>query len=123
MGRVVAYSGPVGYAYCDHFIRFRLDEAAIDPRFAALAFNEPTIRAEVEARMVSSAGQNTVSQASFREIPLPLPPIAQQRRIVEAIARLMVQVNAARRRMARVRSILDRAPLAIVTRAFRGDLP
>lgn len=122
VGRVISYTGPEGYAYCDHFIRFRLDEGAIDSPFAALAFQEPRVRAEVEARMVSSAGQNTVSQARLREIPLPLPPLAQQKRIVAAVDALRARVRVAQERLTRVRQILIRFRESVLAAACSGRL-
>jgi type I restriction enzyme S subunit len=121
-GRVVCYPGPAAHAYCDHFIRFRVDQILVLPRFVALGFQVPSIRHQVEAAMVSSAGQNTVSQASYREIELPIPPLAEQRRIVEKVEALLVQVNAARARLAKVPTILKRFRQSILSAACSGRL-
>ncbi len=37
--------------------------------------------------MVSSAGQNTVSQVTIMATPIPLPPLFEQRRIVAEVER------------------------------------
>ncbi len=113
---------PEGHAYCDHFIRFRLHEGKINSRFAALAFPEPGVRAQVEARMVSSAGQNTVSQASFREIILPVPPLEQQKHIVEKVDALLAEVNGARERLTRVREMQKRFRQSVLAAACSGRL-
>src|SRR5262249_21290944 len=104
-GQVIHYPGPDGYAFCDHFIRFRTDNTALDPEFASLAFRVPVVRQLIEARMVSSAGQNTVSQSSFAEISFPLPPLAEQRRIV-----------------AKIEALRERSRQSVLAAAFRGDL-
>ncbi len=95
-GQVIHYQGPEDFTFCDHFIRFRIKEDLSDPRFAALAFRSREIRAHVEAKMVSSAGQNTVSQKTYYQIPFPLPPLNDQRRIVAKLEALQQRTRRAR---------------------------
>jgi type I restriction enzyme S subunit len=121
-GRVVCYPGPAAHTYCDHFIRFRIDRRLVTPRFVSLAFQVPLIRRQVEAAMVSSAGQNTVSQASYRDVELSVPPLAEQRRIVEKVEALLAHVNAARARLAKVPTILKRFRQSILSAACSGSL-
>jgi type I restriction enzyme S subunit len=53
---------------------------------------------------------------------LPIPPLAEQRRIVVAIQALMAQVDAARERLAKVALILNRFRQAVLAAACRGEL-
>src|SRR5262245_51568360 len=121
-GQVIHYPGPDGYAFCDHFIRFRTDNTALDPEFASLAFRVPAVRQLIEARMVSSAGQNTVSQSSFAEISFPLPPLGEQRRIVAKIEALQERSQRAREALAEVGPLLEQFRQSVLAAAFRGDL-
>src|SRR5688500_3726708 len=43
-GQMVCYSGPTGFAFCDHFISFRLRTDAVDPRFVAFSFRTSELR-------------------------------------------------------------------------------
>lgn len=121
-GQVVHDPGPDGYAFCDHFIRFRTGNAALDPEFAALAFRVPTVRKLIEDRMVSSAGQNTVSQSSFAEISFPLPPLAEQRRIVAKIEALQERSRRAREALTEAVPLLEQFRQSVLAAAFRGEL-
>lgn len=121
-GQVIHYAGPVGFAYCDHFIRFRLRADLADGRFVAHAFRAPSIRRQVELSMVSSAGQNTVSQGSFRDVRLTLPPLAEQQRIVSKLDSLQSRSRRAREALDAVPALLEKLRQSILASAFRGDL-
>jgi type I restriction enzyme S subunit len=53
---------------------------------------------------------------------LPIPPLAEQRRIVEKVEALLAQVNAARARLAKVPTILKRFRQSILSAACSGHL-
>lgn len=121
-GQVIHYSGPPGHAYCDHFIRLRPDHRVVDPKYAAMVFREPGVRGEIERQMVSSAGQNTVSQGTLLTAVVPVPPLAEQRRIVARIEELLVEVNRAKARLTKVQAILKRFRQSVLAAACSGEL-
>lgn len=121
-GQIITYPGPAGAAYCDHFIRFRIEQHVALSRFVSLAFRTPVVRNQVEEKMVSSAGQNTVSQASFREIQIPLPPIAEQRRIVAQVEALLAKVLSSKERLDKIPRILKRFRQSVLSAACNGKL-
>lgn len=53
---------------------------------------------------------------------IPLPPFAEQKRIVAKVEALLAHVNAARERLARVPAILKRFRQAVLAEAFSGNL-
>lgn len=120
-GQVLRYDGPSDYAFCDHFIRFRLKDS-VDSKFAALVFRSPSVRSQIEHRMVSSAGQHTVSQLTYSETKIPLPPIDEQRRIVSKIESLFARSRRAKEALDAIPPLLDRLRQSILAAAFRGDL-
>lgn len=75
---------PEPVLFCDHFIRAR----CVAPRSAAwLRFYADTARFRryIDLKKVSSAGQNTVSQATLLPHAIPLPPDAEQEAITEIV--------------------------------------
>lgn len=64
----------------------------------------------------------SVKSETLREWPVPLPPLAEQRRIVEKVEMLLARVQAARQRLDRVPLILKRFRQAILTAACNGEL-
>ena len=70
--------------YCDHFIRIRLLQPVMS-RYVRYFGETPAVRRFIELNKVSSAGQNTVSQSTLGRLCVPLPPLAEQERIVAEV--------------------------------------
>lgn len=121
-GQVACYRGPRDYAFCDHFIRIRLTPGGLDPQFAAFFLRTSPARREVMARMVSTAGQNTVSQGTLAAVRVPVPPPAEQRRIVEAIESHLTRLEQAEATLDRVRRNLHRCRASVLKAAVEGRL-
>lgn len=68
--------------YPDKLIRVQVDEDIIDPTYVHYAFQAPMVRAQVRALARTTAGQAGISGTSLRSVAFPLPPLAEQRRIV-----------------------------------------
>lgn len=78
----------------------------------------------VEYANLNSKGNSLprVSFDSLAQIPLPLPPLAEQRRIVAAVEALLARVNAARERLERVQGLLKEFRQAVLAAACSGRL-
>ena len=63
-----------------------------------------------------------LSSKSISEIPLPLPPLAEQKRIVGKVKEVLGRGNAARGHLARVPAILKRFRQAVLAAACEGRL-
>lgn len=120
-GRVVAYSGPPGFTFCDHFIRFQLVQQA-DPRFVAYQFKHRPVRAQVERGMVSTAGQHTVSQRTLASVTVELPSLREQHRIVSAIETHFSRLDAAVASLTRAKTNVKRARASVLKAAVEGRL-
>jgi type I restriction enzyme, S subunit len=68
--------------YPDKLIRVRVDPKFVDPRYVAYAFAAPAVRAKVQKVCRTTAGQVGISGSSLRGVNFPLPPLAEQRRVV-----------------------------------------
>lgn len=89
VGRFIRCKTDTDAIYCDHFIRMRLPSIAVLPSFIRLLGDSPLVRQQVNALFVTSAGQKTVNQTHVASLRIPLPPIAEQRRIVAKVDELM----------------------------------
>jgi len=104
-GMVPAHSEPV--LHPDKLIRLQADRALIDPRFLALQLQGRAVRAFLEPRIRTSAGQSGIAGEDVRSIPLVVPDLGEQRRIVEILEDHLSRLDAARLEMARSRRRLD----------------
>ena len=60
--------------------------------------------------------------SKLKNIPIPLPPLAEQQRIVARVEALLTQVNAARDRLSRVPLIMKKFRQAVLAAACSGRL-
>jgi type I restriction enzyme S subunit len=88
----------------DKIIRFHL-VAGIDPDFAALSMNAGHSSTVIEGlKSGMAASQVNISQPKLRSVPIPLPPLAEQRRIVAKVEQLMALVDALETQLAASRA-------------------
>ena len=73
------------WAFCDHFIRITLDLTKCHPIFYYYFFQLSKVRKFINYNMVSSAGQNTVSQTTVKSISVPLISLKEQNQIIREI--------------------------------------
>ena len=89
VGSFIPVEADLKAIYCDHFIRMRLDGTRITPRFVALLGKTRGVRNQIGSLFVSTAGQKTVNQGHIGSLEIPLPPLAEQKRIVAKVDELM----------------------------------
>ncbi|WP_422755388.1 restriction endonuclease subunit S [Micromonospora sp. WMMD708] len=71
--------------YPDKLIRVRVNSDFAEPSYVQYVFEAPQVRSRVRSVARTTAGQAGVSGASLKSVVLPLPPLAEQRRIVAAL--------------------------------------
>jgi type I restriction enzyme S subunit len=124
VGRFALYKGYSGkpQGYPDKLIRFRLDQGRALPEYVCLVMNSPATRTIVESFCATTAGNIGISAGSLKTIPLPLPPLPEQQRIVVYLGGLQAKVDAVRRLQAETAVELEALLPSVLDRAFRGEL-
>lgn len=65
----------------------RPDSSVVNSRYLLRYLRQDSVRLAGERRMTGSAGQRRVPEAFFRDLAVPLPPLAEQRRIADILDR------------------------------------
>lgn len=96
--RLVGIGGVVGpvtnpVAFPDTMIRFRLSPR-ISAKYFAYVWNSRVVRDQLEARAKTTAGIYKLNQGDLEACVLPLPPRAEQDRIVEELDRILSAADA-----------------------------
>ncbi len=93
----------------------------VDNRFLLFAMRSRLVFDQARAVATGSA-QMTVPLSGLRKIHLPLPPLAEQGRIVAKVEELLSRVTSARQRLSRVPAVLKRFRQSVLAAACSGRL-
>lgn len=122
LGRPAIYRGiPAETAYTNSLIRFRA-RPGIDPRWALTVFRHHmhSGRFARESRITTNIAH--LSSKRFAAVEFPVPPTAEQQRIVAELERRLSHLNAATESMTRSRDLLRAARRAVLESAIgHGD--
>ena len=106
VGRFSYYRGDSGRVQVnpDKLIRFRIKTESHCPRYVCLAMNAAPTREAIEAMCATTAGNIGLSAGRLKTVEIPLPPLAEQRRIVAKVEQLMALVDALEQQLAASRA-------------------
>lgn len=107
-------------AFASYLIRLR-PRPPIRSEFISLFLQSPSYWSQVIEESAGIAIPN-INATKLSAFSLPLPPLAEQKRIVAKVEELLARVNAARERLARVSAILKRFRQAVIAAACSGRL-
>jgi type I restriction enzyme, S subunit len=106
----------------DKLIRAVVDRSLAEPVFLAIALNSGRSRRAIEERRKTTAGQVGIAGSELKRVPVPVPPLDEQQRIVADVTRqltfaehLEAAVTQTQRRAGRLRH-------SLLHRAFTGQL-
>jgi type I restriction enzyme, S subunit len=90
VGRSAVFTSAVQgtYYFASYLLRLRCVVGADLPVWINFVLASPYGRTWIESRAASSAGQHNISLGTLLGMPVPLPPVDEQRRCLETIAEL-----------------------------------
>ena len=107
----------------DKIIRLRLADG-LSPCFVALALNAGRSSEAVEdAKSGMAVMQMNISQVKLRAVPIPLPPLAEQHRIVAKVDELMALCDQLEQQVSQADQQRRRLLEAVLAEALGGRLP
>ncbi len=95
VGKAGIYTGPNNTAtFASYLIRIRVPDTLLFPSFYSVAMNAPYYRqTQIEPEIVQQCGQANFNGTKLAATVVPLPPLAEQRRIVAKVEQLMALVD------------------------------
>ena len=122
IGRAAVWDGSIKDAvHQNHLIRVR-PAPDLDERYLGLLWNSPTIRDELSRVASSTSGLHTLSVTKLKRIMLPLPPLAEQHRIVDLLEDHLSRLDAAGAYLDASRRRLDAMERAALASSRDGEL-
>lgn len=108
--------------YPDKLIRARFFENTVAPTYLEYYFASALPRSIIEDKAKSSAGQQGISGKDLKDVPVPLPPLAEQQRIAVKLETLFAQANIIEQAASVSLHRAEQIDQSILARAFRGEL-
>ncbi len=113
---------PDGIAYPDTLIRVRVNPDVMLPKYLRAVWNSEPVRRQVESTARTTAGIYKINQQDMQRYVLPLPPLAEQHRIVAEVERRLSVITGLEATVAANLKRATRLRQAILQRAFVGQL-
>jgi type I restriction enzyme S subunit len=91
--------------FASYLIRIRLPSTLLFPNFFSIAMNAPYFRqTQIEPEVVQQCGQANFNGTKLASTVVPIPPLAEQHRIVAKVEQLMALVDALETQLAASRA-------------------
>jgi type I restriction enzyme S subunit len=122
-GKITVARGLLGSVGCGstefHVLRPR---EVLDADYLRYFLVRSTYRREAQLNMQGAVGQQRVPPDFLRASSIPLPPPAEQRRIVSRIEELFSEIDEGERALERVQKLVERYRQSILKAAVTGEL-
>jgi len=115
-------AGECRAVFPDKLMRLRPDLSKMSPDFLVFALNARSVREQIEELGKTTAGNIGISAGNAKSFVVPVPPLAEQRRIVAELDTLQAVVDTAKHLQAETAAQLDALLPSILDRAFGGGL-
>jgi type I restriction enzyme S subunit len=122
VGKCAVFDLEGEYAFASYLIRLRLDKKRAEPRLVALYINSPTGRAYMFTERKQMTGQANVNATKLKALPIALPSLEEQRRIVTYLNNLEAKVDRLRQLQTRTAVEIGALLPSVLDKAFKGEL-
>jgi len=92
------------------------------PEYLHAWIRSPSVQTRIDAMQVGSTNQVELGRGEVLRTPVPVAPLAEQRRIVAKLQVVQARSSRAREALDVIPSLLEKLRQSILTAAFRGDL-
>ena len=122
IGRMAIWKGEIeDCVHQNHIIRARLC-GGLSPQYVESYWNSPVGASEVSKVASSTSGLYTLSVSKVSDLLVPLPPLAEQRRIVAEVERRLSVIQQAEATVEASVARAERLRQSILKQAFSGKL-
>lgn len=121
VGKTAWYGDAEPRAFSNHMTRLRFP-VGIHAQFVAMLLHQRWREGYFACICNNHVSQASVSRTALGEVFLPIPPLAEQRRIVTAVETVLAKVSSARERLERVAATMKRFRQAVLSAACSGRL-
>lgn len=116
VGRSGLFDLPGDFVFASYLVRLRPDPLIMTPEYLNEFINSTPGQLKIRAHLSKGVSQANISPAKLRKVIIPVPALDQQRKVVDALARLRVRRDSVACRVASAMSLRS----ALVAEAFEA---
>ena len=120
VGKVAYYDGSIPAIYAGYLVRFRV--ILINPRYINYAMCTQYERNWCTRVKTDGVNQSNINAKKLKSFLIPVPPLAEQRRIVDALDKYLALVDGIERDRAELDVLLAQLKSKVLDLAVRGEL-
>lgn len=105
-----------------NLLRLRFEKQVILPEYFSYYSQSIQFKDEVIQRINRAVNQVSLNQKNLKTVPVPIPPLPEQQRIVNRIESLFEKIGKAEALINEAREGFEKRKEAILAKAFRGEL-
>ena len=122
VGKCAVFELEEEYAFASYLIRLRFNTERANPKLVAAYINSPIGRTYMFSERKQMTGQANVNAKKLKAMPIPLPSISEQRRIVTYLDSLQAKVDELKGLQAETEKEIEELVPSILDKAFKGEL-
>lgn len=108
--------------FASYLIRIRPNIEGLHPILLTYFINSTNGRRYIERVRTQQVGQSNVNSTKLRQMPIPLPPLTEQHRIISKIEELFALADNIEQSIQKGKKRADYLEQSILAKAFRGEL-
>ena len=121
VGKAAVFDSTRG-GLASYVVRIECDEQLVSSRYVCGWINSPWGRRWACTVRTDCSNQSNINVSRLQRMPLPVPPLVEQREIVRRVEELFAFAEAIERRVAAAEERTERLRRTILARAMRGEL-
>lgn len=122
VGKSAVWQGSEPTTFASYLIRVRFHGCAAIPEFVNYWINSSWGRLWARQEKTDGVSQSNINGTKLGTMPIPLPPIDEQREIVRRVERALQASKNVLTQVDTASNLLDRTGQAALAKAFRGEL-
>jgi len=122
VGKSAVFRESKRMTFASYLIRVRIDREMAVPEFVSFWINSTWGRLWARRVKTDGVSQSNINGTKLRAMPIPLPPLDEQREIVRRVTRALDIADMTLSKLNSSLRRIDRSSQAVLAKAFRGEL-
>lgn len=122
VGKAAVFDQDLEAVFASYLVRLSCDPRRVSSSFVCAWINSPWGRQWARTVRTDCVSQSNINSSKLRRMPVPTPPLSEQREIVRRIESLFRFADAVEVRVAAGTAQADKLSQAVLDKALRGEL-